>query len=138
MALLKESSTLRHLSLELSGNRIGDAGAQALATLKESTTIRSLNLGLGANLHLSSAGVTALLATLRKSTTLPLLRLDLRGNGRIPCPAMGERHFIELDLRCMCVAGDAATTLQNAHTRTPWKALEEYEEDFTIWAPFLP
>ena len=41
-ALLKDSATLHTLTLDLTCNRIGDAGAQALAMLKDSTTLRKL------------------------------------------------------------------------------------------------
>jgi hypothetical protein len=37
--MLKNSTTLRTLTLDLRGNRVGDAGAQALAMLKDSTRV---------------------------------------------------------------------------------------------------
>ena len=39
LAMLKNSTTLRTLTLDLRGNRVGDAGAQALAMLKDSTRV---------------------------------------------------------------------------------------------------
>ena len=58
--MLKDSGTLRTLILHLTCNRIGDAGAWALAaTLKDSTTLRTLYLGLFGN-EIGDVGARAL------------------------------------------------------------------------------
>ena len=59
LAMLKDSRTLRTLSLTLDFNEIGDAGAQALAMLKDSTTLRTLTLNLYCN-EIGDAGAQAL------------------------------------------------------------------------------
>ena len=67
-----DSTTLRTLTLDLTCNRVGDAGAQALAMLKDGTTLRILSLKLGGN-NIADGGAQALATTLQHT-------LDLRGN----------------------------------------------------------
>ena len=78
LAMLKDSRTLRTLSLTLDFNEIGDAGAQALAMLKDSTTLRVLTLNLNCN-WIGDGGAQAL-ARLKDSTTLRTLTLNLYCN----------------------------------------------------------
>lgn len=74
VAALKESRTLRKLTLVLTGNAIGVDGAMALATLGDSLTLQTLSLDLGDN-DLGIEGLQAL-GTLQTSPSIHTVTLD--------------------------------------------------------------
>ena len=60
----------------MAGNAVGDTGAQALATLKDSTTLRTLTIDLSYN-QISDAGAEALAMLKELKSLHTLTPIDL-------------------------------------------------------------
>ena len=78
LAALQDAPRLKTLSLDLQWNLIGYSGAQALATLKDAASLRSLALNLQRN-EVGDRGACAL-AALSDARALTALNLDLQRN----------------------------------------------------------
>jgi hypothetical protein len=70
---------VQRLTLELSGNEVGDLGVYALCDVLQSYSLKKLHLGLKNN-HIGPEGVSVLVHRLRESATLESLHLDLEDN----------------------------------------------------------
>ena len=94
-----------HVTTLRLGNKIGDAGAKALAQMLEHNTTLEV-LDLSGNVSISAHGIKSLAKVLETNTTLTSLNLSGTNVKQQACEALGRMLKVNTTLRILVITGD--------------------------------
>lgn len=94
-----------HVTTLRLGNKIGDAGAKALAQMLEHNTTLEV-LDLSGNVSISAHGIKSLTKVLETNTTLASLNLSGTNIKQQACEALGRMLKVNTTLRILVITGD--------------------------------